>query len=430
MHDKFESIKLPYSCFVKHKIVLNLVTIGTKTILTEIEEFAEALLDQLSIEINEEKDIAELSTKISEDKDFTIEFERLEDISRQVFENLKKEAQDFINVNISENLKLEFPNLNDFKMLKAKKVFATDDSRKFVDELFAAVAKEDKQKIAELIKKDTAKYLVYSTYAKNYISKISTTYGDILDDTIYLNKFVLDSYPKIILYKQGYPYETKAELVKSGYRGALKMTILEEIVHSTQKNLQKTNQDAVIKVNSINEECAKIILDLEDESASKLYDYLQLQTVPDDFPIAKRANLFFFLNPDFFLVEQLGPDVMTYTNVEIDPNISRAVPQLLDIYTRWLKPIQTHHAVFTTMEGMADFVVQNILRDDKDFQNYLTTFMGTDFSSYQVKKNLGKDFTATIFEKLGKKTFSTLDENPPNTREIKEPKLYLKRISQ
>ncbi|KAG0510964.1 MAG: hypothetical protein NPMRD1_410010, partial [Nitrosopumilales archaeon] len=33
----------------------------------ELEEFAEALLDQLSVEINEETEIAELSDKIKED---------------------------------------------------------------------------------------------------------------------------------------------------------------------------------------------------------------------------------------------------------------------------------------------------------------------------------------------------------------------------
>ena len=90
---------------------------------------------------------------------------------------------------------------------------------------------DDLKKIAELIKKDTAKFLVYSTYAKMYISKISTTYGDYLDSTVYLNKFILSSYPQIIIYQQGAPYEPKFESVKSGYLGALKMTILEEIIH-------------------------------------------------------------------------------------------------------------------------------------------------------------------------------------------------------
>ena len=68
------------------------------------------------------------------------------------------------------------------------------------------------KKIAELMKKDTAKYLVYSTYAIQYISKITTTYGDYLDSTIYLNKFILSRYPEIILHKQGEPYESNLKM--------------------------------------------------------------------------------------------------------------------------------------------------------------------------------------------------------------------------
>jgi hypothetical protein len=150
--------------------------------------------------------------------------------------------------------------------------------------------------------------------------------------------------------------------------------------------------------------------------------------VPDDFPTAKRANLFFMLNPDNFIVSVLGPDVMTYTKVEIDPKISEMIPQLFNIYQRWLKPIQTHHAAFTVMEGMAEFAVQNILKDDVDFQNYLTTFMGTDFSSYQVRKNMGNDFTKEIYQKYGKDAFKMLIKNPPTTLELKEPQRYLKRV--
>ena len=166
---------------------------------------------------------------------------------------------------------------------------------------------------------------------------------------------------------------------------------------------------------------------LDESAATKLYEYLQLQTVPDDFPIAKRANLFFMLNPDNFVVNVLGPDVMTYSKVEIDPKISEIVPELSDIYQRWLSPIQNHHAAFSTMEGIAEFAVQNILKDDNDFQNYLTTFMGTDFSSYKVRKNMGKDLTEKVFNKFGKNAFKFLIESPPGTRELKEPELYLKR---
>jgi len=396
----------------------------------ELEEFAEALLAQLSVEINEEKEIAELFSKINEDVSFTVKFDELEKICNDIFPQMAQKVNEFIGIPILPVLKLEFLELKEFKKMKGKKVFADDESRAYVGELFDAVSDENVPKISELIKKDTAKFLVYSTYAKAYISKISTTYGDFLDASIYLNKFILGSYPQIILYKQGAPFESKFESVKSGYNGALKMTILEEQVHSLQQNLHDINKQAVIKVNKINEELAKIILNLDNATVDKLSEYLKLQPVPDDFPTAKRANLFFMLNPDNFIVSVLGPDVMTYTKVEVDPKISEMVPQLLDIYQRWLKPIQTHHAAFTTMEGMAEFAVQNILKDDSDFQNYLSTFMGTDFSAYQVRKSMGKEFTQAVFEKYGKESFKMMIEDSPSTLELKEPQQYLKRVSQ
>ncbi len=396
--------------------------------MPELEEFAEALLDQLSIEINEEKEIEDLSEKIAEDPDFSVKFPELEEVCEQIFPQTAKKIEEFIGIPIFPALKLKYSTLDEFKKLKGKKVFANEDGINYVDELFDAVAKQSVEKIAELIKKDTAKFLAYSTYAKAYLSKISTTYGDYLDSEIHLNKFILSSYPQIVLYKQGKPYETRSVNVQSGFYGALKMTILEEQIHSIQENLQQINKQAVIQVNTINEELAKIILGLDDSTVTKLSEYLRLEPVPDDFPLAQRANLFFMLNPDNFIVNDLGPDVMTYTKEEVDPKISEMVPQLLEIYQRWLKPIQTHHAAFTTMEGMAEFCVQNILKDDQDFQNYLTTFMGTDFSSYQIRKSMGKDFTKMVFEKHGKETFKLLIEKPPNTRELKDPQLYLKWI--
>ena len=394
----------------------------------EHEEFAEALLDQLSVEINEEREISELFSKIREDTSFKVKFDDLEKICHEIFPQMAQKVNEFFGVMIFPRLRLEFLDLKEFKKMKGRKVFSSDEARSFVDELFDAVANEDVKKIAELIKRDPAKFLVYSTYAKAYISKISTTYGDFLDMVIYLNKFILGSYPEIILYKHGAPFESKFESVRSGYNGALKMTVLEELIHSIQQNLHDINKQAVIEVNKINEELAKIILQLDDTTANTLSEYLRLQPVPDDFPTAKRANLFFMLNPDNFIVSVLGPDVMTFTKVEIDPKISEMIPQLHDIYQRWLRPIQTHHAAFTTMEGMAEFAIQNILKDDRDFQSYLTTFMGTDFSSYQVRKSMGKDFTEAIFEKHGKKTFKMLIENPPSTLELKDPQRYLKRV--
>ena len=395
----------------------------------EFQEFTEALFGQLSVEIDEEKEIIKLASRAKEDLKGKVEFNNLESIAADVFSTYKNKVEEFLDVKIPENIELKFPELTDLKRLKGEKVFADKESKEFVTELFNAVAKENKTRIAELMQEDTAKYLVYSTYAIQYISKITTTYGDYLDSIIYLNKFILSRYPEIILHKQGEPYDTKFENVNSGYVGAVKMTVVEELIHAAQENLQQVNKNAAIEVNKINEELAGIILSLDTETINKLSEYCQLQAVPDDFPFAKKANLFFFLNPDHFLIEQIGPDVMTFTHVEIDPKIGEAIPQLLDIYKKWLVPIQQHHAAFTAMEGMAAFAIENILKDDKDFQNYLTTFMGTDFSSYQVRKSMGKDFTKIIYEKLGTKTFKKMIEVPPNTKELKDPQLYLKKLS-
>jgi hypothetical protein len=397
--------------------------------LGEFQEFTEALFGQLSVEIDEEKEIIKLASRAKDDINRKVEFKNLEDIATSVLSDYKNKVEEFLGVKIPEDIKLEFPELTELKRLKGKKVFADKESKEFVTELFNAVAKEDKTKIAELMQEDTAKYLVYSTYAIQYISKITTTYGDYLDSVIYLNKFILSRYPEIILHKQGEPYELKFDNVNSGYIGAVKMTVLEELIHAAQENLQKINKNAAIEVNKINEELASIILSLDTKTVNSLSEYCQLQAVPDDFPFAKKANLFFFLNPDHFLIEQIGPDVMTFTHVEMDPKIEEAIPQLLDIYKKWLVPIQQHHAAFTAMEGMAAFAIENILKDDHDFQNYLTTFMGTDFSAYQVRKSMGKDFTKTVYEKLGTSTFKKMIEIPPNTKELKDPQLYLKKLS-
>ena len=395
--------------------------------MSEFDEFAEALMGQLSVEIDEEKVIAEFTKKIKEDRSFTVRFDGIESVSEKLFTDLVQRVNEYMGLEVSKELSIEYLKLDEFKRLKGRKVF-TQNAREYVDKLFDAVARNDLKEISELIKENTTKFLVYSTYVKSYISKISTTYGDYLDSKIYLNRFILDDYPKIILYKQGQPYESNAESVKSGYLGALKMTILEEIIHSVQDNLHRLNVQAVMDVNTINEELAKTILELDDQTVTKLTEYLQLQLVPDEFQVAKKANLFFMLNPDNFITNVMGPDVMTYTHVEIDPKISELIPSLEEIYKRWLKPIQAQHAIFTTMEGMAEFIVQKILKDDPDFQNYLTTFVGTNYSDYSVKKSTGKEFTQNIFDVYGKDTFLKMINDPPNTRELKDPQLYLNRI--
>ena len=396
----------------------------------EFEEFAEALFGQLTVELDEEKEITNLAIKAKEDLGDKVHFQPLEEISKEVFSEFKEKTEQFLGIEIPGNLTIEYLELEELKNLKGRKVFADNNAKQFVIELFEAVAKEDHKKITELMQQDMAKYLVYSTYAIQYISKLTTTYGDYLDSTIYLNKFILSRYPQIILHKSGEPYETKFDNVNSGYLGGVKMAVLEEIIHSAQENLQQVNKNAAMEVNRINEELASIVLSLDKDTINKLTEYCQLQAVPDDFPFAKKANLFFFLNPDHFLIEQIGPDVMTFTHVEIDPKIGELIPELLGIYKKWLVPIQQHHAAFTAMEGMAGFAIENILKDDKDFQNYLSTFMGTDFSSYQVRKSMGKEFTKIVYEKLGKDTFKKIIEIPPNTRELKDPQLYLKKLGQ
>lgn len=392
----------------------------------ELYEFAEALIDQIAVELDEEKEIAHLSSQISDDPDFTVKFDTLEKITAEIFPESKLQISKFTNLNVADSVTAQFPDLINLKLLKGKKVFSTKDARSFVDDLFEAISREDKSKIVDLIKKDTAKFITYSTYAKSYISKISTTYGDYMDSTIYLNNFILSRYPKIILYKQGAPYQQRFDTVNAGYRGALKMTVLEELIHSVQDNLYQINKQAVIQVNELNEELATIILALDDQTAKELTDYLQLQTVPDDFPIARRANLFFMLNPDNFIMNVLGPDVLTFTRVQIDPKIAKYIPELSDIYQRWLAPIQTHHAAFSIMEGMAEFCIQNILASDSDFEQYLQTFMGTDISAYRLRKNMGRDFVGVIYDTLGTDTFSQIIKTPPTTRELKNPQLYLK----
>ena len=397
-------------------------------VMDEFEEFAFALLDQLSVELNEEKEIKESHANATQAFGTTIRFEDIQSACNRLFSEIAKNVHQYTGIAVSDSIKVEFPDLVEFKQLKGRKVFPTKDSAVFVDELFTAIANEDTDKIANLARENTPKFLVYSTYAKGYISQISTTYGDFYESAIFLNRFVLSSYPKIILYKHGTPYESKFDQVNSGYIGALKMTILEEQIHSIQKNLYEVNKNAVTHVNAINEELARIILALDDNKIKSLFDYLQLPPIPDEYSIAKRANLFFTLNPDNFIVRVLGPDVMTFTKVTVDPKILESIPELLDIYQRWLIPIQTHHAAFTIMEGMAEFAVRNILKDDKDFQNYLVTFANTDISSYQIRKSMGMDFTEYVTSKLGKETCKILIEKPPTTRELKNPESYLKRI--
>lgn len=398
--------------------------------MEEYNEFAEALIDQLSVEINEEKENADLASKIDEDSSFNVTFDSLEDASKEIFPWVKQKINNFTGLKVPENTKLEFPELLELKKLKGKRIFTTNDAREFVDSLVDAISKEDVGKISSLMKHNTIKYLVYSTYAKNYISKISVTFGDFLEDTIYLNKLFFSILPKIKLYNQGSPFESGFDVIKSSYNGAIKMTILEESIHAIQQNLYKNNKDAVVKVNQIYEELAKVILDLDDVTLSKIFDYMNLEDIPDEFPIAKRANLFFILNPENFILGTLPPDQMATKEGQIDTKLSEMIPQLSDIYKRWLKPRQDQYSAMTVIQGMASVVIKNILKDDPDFKNYLSVFKGMDVNTFQAQKNVGIGFTEEIFEKLGKDSFKKLIDDPPNTLELKDSQLYLKRIQQ
>ena len=58
----------------------------------ETEEFAEALLDQIAVELDEEKEIADLSNKITEDKNFPQKFTNMEDFSTQNLSNMAEKV--------------------------------------------------------------------------------------------------------------------------------------------------------------------------------------------------------------------------------------------------------------------------------------------------------------------------------------------------
>lgn len=397
--------------------------------MSEYDEFAEALIDQLSVEINEEKDNSNLAAKIDEDSSFNFKFETTVEISSKTFPLIKQKIANFTGLTVPENTIIEYPGLYELKKIKGKRIFTTKNAREFVDDLVDAISKEDLGKISNLMKQDTQKFLVYSTYAKNYISKISVTFGDFLEDKIYLNNLFLTILPKIKLYNKGPHFEENYELIKSSFIGAIKMTLLEESIHAIQQNLHKKNKEAVQKVNEVYEDLAKIILNLDNTTLSNIFEYMNLDPVPEEFPIAKRANLFFILNPESFILGSLPPDQMATREGQIDPKLSEMIPQLPDIYRRWLKPRQEQFSALTAIQGMAGFCIRKILHDDLDFKNYLTVFKGIELSDYLSQKNKGIDFTEAIFNKLGKEAFKHLVNDPPETLELKDSQLYLNRIN-
>ena len=100
--------------------------------MSELDEFAEALMGQISVELDEEKEIATLSKKIKDDKDFTIKFDDVENIVQKIFPDLKQKVYDYTGLEISNELSIEYLGVDGFKRLKGKKVF-TDNAREFID---------------------------------------------------------------------------------------------------------------------------------------------------------------------------------------------------------------------------------------------------------------------------------------------------------
>ena len=65
------------------------------SVMGELEEFAEALLNQLSVEINEEKVIADLASKIQDDTSFNVKFQDLEQICEEIFPQMAQKVNEF-----------------------------------------------------------------------------------------------------------------------------------------------------------------------------------------------------------------------------------------------------------------------------------------------------------------------------------------------
>ncbi|HSF28753.1 MAG TPA: hypothetical protein VLA53_07010, partial [Nitrosopumilaceae archaeon] len=136
--------------------------------MEEFEEFALALMDQLSVEINEEKEITYSSSIAIQALSSLVKFQEIKILAVSIFPKMAEKVSEFTGIVVSPETKIEFLDLVELKQLKGRKVFPTKDAIGFVDELFTAIALEKIDKLAELMKKDTARFLVYSTYAKSY----------------------------------------------------------------------------------------------------------------------------------------------------------------------------------------------------------------------------------------------------------------------
>ncbi len=84
----------------------------------EFQEFTDALFGQLSVEIDEEKEIIKLASRANDDIGQKVEFKDLEDIATDIFFNYKSKVEEFLGVKVPENIELKFPELTDLKKIK------------------------------------------------------------------------------------------------------------------------------------------------------------------------------------------------------------------------------------------------------------------------------------------------------------------------
>ena len=105
----------------------------------EFQEFAEALFGQLAVEIDEEKEIIELASKARDDIAGKVEFKKLDDIANEVIPEFRDKIEEFLGIKVPDNIQLKFPELEELKRIKGKKVFSDEESKEFVTELFNAV---------------------------------------------------------------------------------------------------------------------------------------------------------------------------------------------------------------------------------------------------------------------------------------------------
>ncbi|MDC0605754.1 hypothetical protein OAO63_03810, partial [Nitrosopumilus sp.] len=75
----------------------------------EFQEFTDALFGQLSVEIDEEKEIIKLASRANDDIGQKVKFDALEGIATEVFSNYKTKVEEFLGVKVPENIDLKFP---------------------------------------------------------------------------------------------------------------------------------------------------------------------------------------------------------------------------------------------------------------------------------------------------------------------------------